>query len=61
MKLLPRNEKERLLTPPLTFAPRQVFVYPSRSPNEVYRIVVVAVDSGSYRQHVGIEYNVARR
>ena len=32
------------------FRPRQVFVYPSRSPNEVYRIVVVAVDSGSYRQ-----------
>lgn len=43
------------------FCSRQVFVYPSRSSNEVYRIVVVAVNSGSYRQHVGIEYNVARR
>ena len=61
MKLLPRNEKGEVAHASAHFRSRQVFVYPSRSPNEVYRIVVVAVDSGSYRQHVGIEYNVARR
>lgn len=60
MKLLPRKENERLLTPPLTCAPGRFLANPCRCVDKVDCVIVVLFDTGGYGQHIGVEYNIVR-
>ena len=57
---LPRNENDRLLTPPLTLTPGQVGLDDARRLDEVDRVLVVLFEAGRDREDVGIEDDVGR-
>ena len=57
---LPRNENERLLTPPLILTPGQALLDAPRRLDEVDRVLRVLLEPGGDRQDVGVEDDVAR-
>ena len=57
---LPRNENDRLLTPPLIFTPGQAALMMPRRLDEVHRVVVVLLEPGGDREDVRVEDDVGR-
>ncbi len=58
---LPRNEKETLLTPPLTMRVRAALADLRRRLDEVERVAVVLLDAGGDREDVRVEDDVLGR
>ena len=57
---LPRNENDRLLTPPLIFTPGQRRLDDPRRLDVVDRVVVVLLEAGGDREDVRVEDDVGR-
>jgi hypothetical protein len=58
--LLPRNENEILLTPPLTRAPWQVLLDPTRRFDEIDGVISVLVQTRRDCQDIWIENDIVR-